>query len=75
MAAVLDLGRLRDELHAPASVPGVTDERVADVQRFAIRFIDQLTGASELALDLAPDPLGARLRARVTLGEVGVKER
>jgi hypothetical protein len=68
VSLVLDLGRLRDELRAPASVPGVADGRVEDVQHFAIRFIDQLTGARELALDLAPDPLGARLRARVKVG-------
>jgi hypothetical protein len=71
VSAVLDLDRLRDELRAPASVPGVADQRVEDVQRFALRFIDQLTGASELALDLAPDPLGARLRARVAVGAKG----
>jgi len=68
VSLLVDLGRLEDELRAPASVPGVADGRVEDVQRFAVRFMNQLTGARELALDLAPDPLGARLRARVTVG-------
>ena len=72
VSAVLDLGQLRDELRAPAVVAGVPGERVEEVRRFALRFIDQLTGAEELALDLAPDPLGARLRARV---EVAGKRR
>lgn len=68
VSLLLDLGRLEDELRAPAPVPGAADARVEEVQRFSARFIDQLTGARELALDLSPDPLGARLRARVVVG-------
>jgi PKD domain-containing protein len=69
VSLLVDLGRLEDELRAPAPVPGVAEGRVEDVQRFATRFIDQLTGVRELAVDLAPDPLGARLHARVTVGK------
>lgn len=68
VSLLVDLGRLKDELRAPASVPGAAEGRVEDVQRFSARFIEQLTGARELALDLSPDPLGARLRARVVVG-------
>jgi hypothetical protein len=67
VAAMVDLGQLREDLEKPRALPGVTRERFAMTQAVTATFLQKLTPVDQAYLELSPDPLGARLRGRLRL--------
>lgn len=67
VSVMLDLGRLRADLQAPESVPGVPQGQLAAAQAFTGALLDQLTPLDSAFLDFSLAEGGARLKGRVSL--------
>jgi hypothetical protein len=67
LSLMVDLGRLRAEMEAPQSVPGVPPGQLSAAKAFGGAFLDQLTPFDHAFMDFAPEEGGARLRGRVVL--------
>lgn len=66
LSAVADLGQVLRELEQAA--PGEDDAKM--LRGFASEFLQQLTAIQTVFVDVAPDPLGARLTGRIELRPV-----
>jgi hypothetical protein len=67
LSLMVDLGRLRAEMDAPESVPGVPAGQLSAAKAFGGAFLDQLTPFDHAFVDFAPEEGGARMRGRVVL--------
>jgi hypothetical protein len=67
VSVMLDLGRLRADLQAPESVPGVPQGQLDAAQAFTGALLDQLTPLDSAFLDFSLAEGGARLKGRVSL--------
>lgn len=67
VSVMLDLGRLREDLLAPESVPGVPQGQLDAAQAFTGALLEQLTPLDSAFLDFSLAEGGARLKGRVSL--------
>ncbi len=64
----LDVQQLLFELQTPFTLDGVDPRKLLVAQALAVALVEKLLKFDALVLDAVPDPLGARVRADVTLG-------
>ncbi|QSQ27894.1 PKD domain-containing protein [Pyxidicoccus parkwayensis] len=67
VSVMLDLGQLREDLQAPAEVPGVPPGQLDAAQAFTGALLDQLTPLDSAFMDFSLAEGGARLKGRVSL--------
>jgi hypothetical protein len=67
VAVMVDLGRLRADLQAPKTVPGVPQGQLEAAQAFTGALLEQLTPLDSAFLDFSLAEGGARLKGRVSL--------